>query len=205
VLTKNYQLEIEGDKLVFRTSLFKAEKSSVLHPGVYTKEFSSMLSASAAGLTAYMLTGGRAPLIRYTAVIIIFIVSFIGANKYVFKERELQVIFDRKDKTVYMTQTGPLTRKSEKIPFSDIKSVEPGSRAFVPGNVDGINFVQKISAQHGSAIPGLSETEEFITLSLKLKDGSERMLYAARLDGGKIDGEPEMPVREIRNFLGNTA
>lgn len=204
-MTKKYQLETEDDKLVFRTSFFKAEQTSVLHPGVYTREFSSLLFASAACIASYIMLSGRSPIVRYAVLILIFIASFIGANKYIFKERVLQVVFDRSDKTVYMAQTGPLTRKSEKIPFADIKSVELGSRTFVPENVDGINFVQKISAQHGSAVPELGEVDEFITLSLKLQDGTERMIYAARLNGGKIDGEPEIPVREIRNFLGITA
>ncbi|MBI5665886.1 MAG: hypothetical protein HZC49_12500 [Nitrospirae bacterium] len=205
MLTQNYQLDIERDKLIFRTSLFKAEKTSVLHPGVYTKEFSSMLLASAACIASYMLMSGRSSVVRYAVLILIFIASFIGANKYIFKERYLQAVFNRADQTVYIDRSRLLVKKSEKVPFTDIKSVELGSRLFRPENVDGINFVQKISAQHGSAVPGLSETEEFITLSLKLKDGSERMLYAARTDGEKIEGEPEVPVREIRNFLGNTA
>ncbi len=201
MVTSNYQLKIEGSTLVFKTSSFKAEKRSVLHAGVYTKEFSSMLFASAAALAAYMLTGGRPPVLRYSILILIFAASFIGANKYIFKERELQVVFDRKDKTVHMIQSGLFTKKSEKIPFANVKSVELGSRQFIPENIDGIHFVQKISAQHGSAVPGLGEAEEFITLSLLLTDGTERMIYAARLNGGKIDGEPDVPVAEIRNFL----
>ncbi len=64
-----------------------------------------------------------------------------------------------------------------------------------------IKFVQKISAQHGSAMPELSEEEEFITLSFSLADGSDRVIYAGKIDGGKVDGEPSIPVNEIRNFL----
>lgn len=206
MLTKNYQLAIESNKLIFKTSSFKAEKASVLHPGVYTKEFSSMLLASAACIASYMMTdiiSSRSPVVRYAILIIIFAASFVGANKFIFKERYLEVVFDKTDKTAFMTRSGLLAKKNEKIPFANIKSVELGSRQFIPENLDGINFVQKISAQHGSAIPGLSETEEFITLSLQLTDGSERMLYAARINGGKIDGEPQVPVMEIRNFLEN--
>ncbi len=206
MLTKNYQLITENNKLVFKTSSFKAEKTSVLHPGVYTKEFSSMLFASAACIVSYMMTdiiSGRSPVIRYAVLIIIFVASFLGANRYIFKERYLHVVFDRTDKTVYMARSGLLTKKSEKIPFANIKSVELGSKTFVPGNIDGINFVKKISAQHGSALPGMGEAEEYITLTLKLTDGSERVIYAAKINGGKINGEPEIPVREIRNFLKN--
>jgi len=204
MVTGNYQLKTEGDKLVFNTSSFKAERTSVLHSGVYSKEFSSMLLASAAALAAYIVTDSRPPLLRYSILIIIFAVSFIGANKFIFKERELQVVFDRKDRTAHIIQSGLLMKKRENIPFADITSVIVGSRQFTPENIDGINFVQKISAQHGSAVPGLGEAEEFITLSLVLKDGSERMMYAARLEAGKVDGEPGMPLKEIREFLKNT-
>ncbi len=204
MVNDNYQLEIEGGKLVFKTSFFKAEKTSVLHSGVYTKEFSSMLFASAAAMAAYMLTGVRPPVVRYALLIIIFAAAFLLAGKYIFKERELQVVFDKKEKTVFIFQSGLLTKKRENIPFANIKSVDIGSRRFVPENIDGINFVQKISAQHGSAVPGLGEAEEFITLSLQLTDSSERIIYAARIYEGKIDGEPEIPVRAIRNFLDNT-
>ncbi|MEW6603042.1 MAG: hypothetical protein AB1499_18880, partial [Nitrospirota bacterium] len=174
------------------------------HSGVYTQEFSSMLVASAAGLAAYMLTGSRTSFVRYFIFIIIFAAFFIGANKFIFKERELQIVFDRKDRTVLLTQSGLFMKKREKFLFSDIASVDLGSRQFLPGNVDGANFVQKISAQHGSPVPGLGETEEFVTLSLSLKDGTEKMIYAAGLSGGKIDGEPSIPVREIRDFIEST-
>jgi len=201
MVTGNYQLSTEGSKLVFKTSSFKAERTSVLHSGVYSKEFSSMLLASAAALAAYILTDSRPPLLRYTILVIIFAVSFIGANKFIFKDRELQVVFDRNDRTAHIIQSGLFINKRENIHFADIKSVIVGSRQFTPDNIDGINFVQKISAQHGSAVPGLGEVEEFVTLSLLLKDSSERMIYAARLEVGKIDGEPELPVMEIKNFL----
>ena len=204
MVTGDYQLKMGDDKLVFKTSSFKAERTSVLHSGVYSKEFSSMLLASATALGAYILTDSRPPLLRYIILIIIFALSFIGAHTFIFKERELQVVFDRKDRTAHLIQSGLLMKKREKVPFADITSVIVGSRQFTPQNIDGINFVQKISAQHGSAVPGLGEAEEFITLSLLLTDGSERMIYAARLEGGKVDGEPGMPVQEIREFLENT-
>ena len=199
MVTENYQLKTENNKLIFRTSSFKAEKTSVLHSGVYTREFSSTLFASAVCVLAYMSTGlpGIKPaIVRYIILIFIFVVAFLAAIKCIFKERYLEVDFDRSDKSVNIVHPGIIRKKIEKIHFDDIKSLGFGTRKFVPENIDGIKFVQKISAQHGSAMPGLSDTEEFITLSLNLKDGSERIIYAE-----KIDEEPEIPVNEIRNFL----
>ena len=196
---KDYQLKTENNKLIFRTSSFKAEKSSVLHPGVYTREFSSTLFASAVCILAYMSTGLpgiKLAIVRYIILIFIFVIVFLAAIKYIFKERYLEVDFDRSDKSVNIVRPGIIGKKIEKIDFEDIKSVDLGNKKFVPENIDGIKFVQKISAQHGSAMPGLSDTEEFITLSIMLKDGSEKIIYA-----GKVDEEPEIPVNEIRSFL----
>jgi Ca2+/Na+ antiporter len=203
---KKYQMKVDQDKLVFITSSFKAEKTSVLHPGVYTKEFASMLFASATCIFAYIstdLASIKSAIMRYIILIVIFVVAFLGANKYIFKERYLEADFNKSDKTVNIVRSGLITKKSEKIPFARIKSVDLGIKKFVPENIDGIDFVQKISAQHGSAIPGLSDIEEFITLSLSLTDGSERIIFAAKINGGRVDGEPEIPVKEIRSFLEN--
>jgi hypothetical protein len=78
-----------------------------------------------------------------------------------------------------------------------ISSIEVGSIKYVPENIDGIDFVQRISLQHGSAVPDLGNEEEYITLLLKLTDGSEQIIYA-----GRSEEAPELPITEMRNFLG---
>ena len=189
--------------MIFRTSAFRAEKTSVLHSGVYTREFTSMLAASALGVPAYMLVryaGAESMPVRYIFVVTIFVAAFYFFRKYIFRETYLEVTFDQSDKSVHMVRHGITSGRVENIPFSDIRSVELGNKKFIPENIDGITFVQKISAQHGSAVPELSKVEEFITLSLVLTDGSERTMYAV-----KVDEEPEMPVQEIRSFIGKTA
>jgi hypothetical protein len=201
---KSYQLKTEGDRLIFTTSSFRAEKTSVLHSGVYTREFSSMLFASAVCIAAYMLIiyiNVHLAILRYLILVLIFVITFLGSKKFIFKERHIEVTFDKPEKTAIINRTGIITKKTETIPFSNIESVELGSRKFVPENIDGIDFVQKISLQHGNAVPGLGDVEEFITLSLKLTDGSSIIIYAGKIDGGKIDGEPSIPLNEIRSFL----
>jgi hypothetical protein len=202
--TSNYQIKTEDDRLVFTTSSFRAEKTSVLHSGVYTKEFSSMLFASAVSVFAHMAiisVNINIAVFRYLIIVFTFVVSFLGANKFIFKEKHIEVILDKSEKNATITRYGIIIKKTEKIPFSNIKSVELGSRKFVPENIDGIEFVQRISAQHGSAMPELSNEEEFITLSLNLTDGSDKIIYAGKIDGGKVNGEPSVPLNEIRSFL----
>ncbi len=198
----NYRLRADSNRLVFTTASFRAEKSSVLPSGVYSKEFASMLFASAVCIPAYMAAGfiGAEPaILRYVFVVLLFVVVFLGARKFIFRERYLKLVLDRNEKTATIAFPGFLGGKTEKIPFSRIKSVEMGIRKFVPENIDGIKFVQRISSQHGSALPGLDDVEEFITLSLKLTDGTEKIIYA-----GKTDEEPEMPVKEMSAFLENS-
>ena len=202
--SNKYEMYTDNNTLTFKTTSYRAEKTSVLHSGVYTKEFSSMLSASAASVLAYMVMDHMIEELktaRYFITIALFVTVFLGSRKFVFKDRYLVVNFNREKKTVTLIRNGILQSKTEKLSFDSIRSVEIGSRKFIPENIDGIDFVQKISAQHGSAVPGLSETEEFITLRLILTDGSERTIYAAKLNSGKVNGEPNIPVNEIRRFL----
>ncbi|UCD35766.1 MAG: hypothetical protein JSU90_02725 [Nitrospiraceae bacterium] len=200
----HYQVSKENDRYVFRTSSFRAEKTSVLHAGVYSREFTSMLLASAVCIAAYMvmhMARLSPPFLRYILVLVLFAAVFLGANTFVFRDKSLEAVFDRGSRTIRITWPGILTGRSETISFDRVHSVDVGSRQYVPENIDGIDFVQKISAQHGSAVPGLGEVEEFVTLSLLLTDGSERTIYAVKINGGKTGGEPPLPLKEIRSFL----
>jgi hypothetical protein len=196
---KTFNLDYEGTSLIFTASSFRAEKTSVLHSGVYSGEFSSMLIASASCIFVYMLlvpAGLEPAVLLYAVLIIVFLLSFLGSKIFIFRDRFLKVLFDSESRTASIKHPGIVSSRTEKIPFSKINSVEIGSRKFTPQNIDSIHFVQKISLQHGSAVPGLGAEEEFVTLSLNLTDSTERVIFAC-----KIDDEPELPVNEIRNFL----
>ena len=194
----SYDLKIMDNILTFTTASFKAEQTSVLPSGVYSKEFSSMLLASAMCVFVFMMTG----FIYSTAVgsaifSLLFILFFYGSRKYIFYDKKLNVKFDSNDKIAMITRPGVILGKTEKLPFSSISSVVIGNRKFTPHNLDGIAFVEKISAQHGSYVPGLGEEEEFVTLSLKITDGTERIIFA-----GHVEDEPEIPLMKIRAHLG---
>lgn len=194
---KNFNITIEGDTLTFRTSSFNAEKSSVLHSGVYSREFNSILFASGTCMLAYiLLSPSMGGLALYAALTIALAASFMLSRKFVFREKYLEVILDKQSGTARLVISGAFSKKMEEIALSNIVSIETGSKKFEPENKDGADFVQKISVQHGSAVPGLGETEEFVTVYLKLKDDSEKIIYA-----GNVNEEPEIPVLEIRKFL----
>ena len=193
-----YELNITDNILTFTTASFKAEQTSVLHSGVYSKEFSSMLLASAVCVFVYMFTDFiDSNVIRSAIFLLFFTIFFYGSRKYIFYDKKLKVEFNNNSNSVFITHPGLILRKTEELPVSFIHSVEIGSRKFTPDNLDGAAFVEKISAQHGSYVPGLGEEEEFVTLSLKLSDGTERLIFA-----GHLEDEPEIPLNKIRDHLG---
>ncbi len=197
-LKSSYELNTMDSILTFTTASFKAEKSSVLPSGVYSKEFSSMLLASALCVFVYMFTDViNSTVVQSAIFLIFFIIFFYGSRKYIFYDKKLKVEFNNNSKSALITRPGIILNKTEELPFSSIRSVEMGNRKFTPDNPDGVAFVEKISAQHGSYVPGLGDEEEFLTLLLILTDGTERVFFA-----GHVEDEPEIPLNKIRDHLG---
>ncbi len=118
--TSNYHIKTEDDKLIFTTSSFSAEKTSVLHSGVYTREFSSMLLASAISVLFYMglISANVNPaFLRYIIIVLLFVAGFLAANKYIFKEKKIEVIFDKSVKTAIITRFGIISKKKKLYPL----------------------------------------------------------------------------------------
>lgn len=199
---KTFSLQKTSDVLVFYTSTYRVEKSSVLHGGIYNYEFSSILSASAVCGMVYVLVSMKYRVgMNFVAVLaFVFITSFILFRRFLFRERTLKAVFDRDKGIITIYNPRILGYISEDILMDDLESIEVGTIRYSADNRDAVQFVQKISLQHGSAVPGLGEEQEFVTLFLKLRDGGERMIYAARIEG-RVDGEPDLPLKEIQEFL----
>jgi len=199
---KGYSLEKTGSILVFTTAAFRAEKSSVLHSGIYNYEFSSILSASVVCGIVYVLAAVRyrVSLVLLLVIVVLFITVFVIFRRFVFRDKSQRVVFDRSERTIKIYRPCITGCRSEELSFEDIASVEVGSKSMTHENQDAVRFVQKISLQHGSEVPGLGEEEEFIMLALKLRDGTERLIYAGKVEGN-IEGEPALPLKEIREFI----
>ncbi len=191
---KGYELSRRGEALVFRTSLFLAERESVLHKGIYSKDFVSALSSlSIAGLVyaALALNYGRTFLFH-----VVFAAIFIGGyplfRTFVFKDRFLEALFDRTRGLAEISVTGLTQRKTESLPLAAVKDVLIESRKIAVENPDAVEFVEKISAQHGTVVPGFGEERTFFMLKLKLADGSDRMIYADTKMQDVIDAHEEI-------------
>ena len=75
--------------------------------------------------------------------------------------------------------TSWITKKlRETIAIGSIKEIRIESRKQEVENPDAVEFVEKISAQHGTVIPGFGEEKVLFLLKLHLSDGTERIIYS---------------------------
>lgn len=194
----DYGIEKAGKELVFRTTSFSADTASVLHTGIYNREFSSALASMAlAGLvyTLLVVNYGRS-FVAYAAFIILFAGGFSIFRKFIFKSRYLEAVFDKGGQTVTIL-VGGLTKTKDRFPLDSVSNVMIETKKTKVENPDGVEFVEKISLQHGMAIPGFGEEKVSYLLKLKLTDGSDRLIYCS----GEMNNA--MAAHEaIKDFLG---
>jgi len=180
VREKRYKIEKTDSSLLLRTEHFSAERDSVLHKGIYNKEFASVLSSLAvAGLTyAALAMQQRRTILPHVAFAVILIGGYPLFRLFVFKDRYLEALFDLSKGLAEVSISGLIGKKTESLPLSSVKNVLIESKKIGVENPDAVEFVEKISAQHGTVIPGFGEEKTFFMLKLTLADGTGRMIYA---------------------------
>ncbi len=179
---RRYSIRREGGALVFRTASFSDETTSVLHSGIYNREFASVLvSFAVAGLLYLVLeTNTRRTVFPNIVFIVVFIAGFPFFRTFVFREKYMETVFDPAQGKAVIFLSGLRKRQKEAIPLSDIAQVLIESRKQKAENPDGVEFVEKISLQHGMTIPGFGKETVRYLLKLKLADGTYRTIYADR-------------------------
>ena len=179
---KNYTIRKEEDRLIFTTPSFEAGFDSLLHSGIYNREFASLLASAAGAGLVYMIVAMN--LDNTFTHALVFLLVFAGGfplfRKFVFKEALLEVVFHSAagEAKIYITR---ITRRlKETIATDRIKGISIESRRREIENADAVEFVEKISLQHGTVIPDFGrETVQFL-LKLHLTDGSERIIYSEK-------------------------
>ncbi len=198
VREKRYKTERTDSSLLFRTEHFSAERESVLHKGIYNKDFASVLSSlTVAGLIyAALAMQYKRTMLPHAAFAVIFIGGYPLFRMFVFKDRYLEALFDPSKGLAEITVAGPIRKKTESLPLSAVKNVLIESKKIGVENPDAVEFVEKISAQHGTVIPGFGEEKIFFMLKLMLADGTDRMIYADTQMQDVVDAH-----EEIKRFL----
>jgi hypothetical protein len=196
---QSYEIEIKKDRLVFKTSSFKAEDVSALHSGIYNKEMTSSLVSGAVTLLIFILlyyAGLSMDLTFVVLAAVLFVVFFAIFRTFFFFESHLRMSIDRaKGKVEVFIKS--LRRKKWSFPVNEIEAIRKGFTIIAPKNPDGIKIVREISIQHGQVIPGLGEVKQYHTVNLELKDGSVIMVFSTF-----YPSEAEEVLRTLTNFLG---
>lgn len=176
---RNYIVRKEENKLIFATPAYRADPDSVLHSGIYNREFSSVLASAAAAGIVYVIvamnTGNT--LVRSLAFLLVFTGGFPFFRKFVFKESLLEVVFNTAAGEAKIYTSWITKRLKETIPVKNIHDISIESRKHEVENPDAVRFVKQISLQHGTVIPGFGEEKALFLLKLHLSDGSERIIY----------------------------
>ena len=169
-----------ADSLTFRTRYFDAGTGSVLHSGIYNREFSSMLaSVAAAGLTYMALVNrGGSGWPAFAGLLGVALITFPLFRRYVFREQYLRTVFDKTQGRVSVFREGLYGRVVEDFPLAEIGNVLIETKRTVVENTDGVEFVKKISLQHHTAIPGFGEENALYLLTLKLAGGRDLIIFA---------------------------
>lgn len=175
-----YSLSKDNARLLFKTANFSAGQKSVLHSGIYNPEFSSWLASfTLAGIAYFILVMSFGKEIVFYAVFMaLFIGTFPLFRRYVFREQFLETVIDRAEEKAVIVRHGIRKKVLETIPLSDITDIWIDTQKAEVVNRDGVEFVQKISAQHNTVIPGFGEETPFYCLKLRRNDGTDRVLFA---------------------------
>jgi hypothetical protein len=196
---QSYEIEIKKDRLVFKTSSFKAEDVSALHSGIYNKEMTSSLVSGAVTLLTFILlyyAGLQMDPIYVVFAIVLFALFFTILRTFFFFESHLRMSIDRAKGNIEVFIKS-FRRKKWSFPVNEIEAIRKGFTIIAPKNPDGIKIVREISIQHGQVIPGLGEIKQYHSVNLELKDGTVIMFFSTF-----FPSEAEEVLRTLTNFLG---
>jgi hypothetical protein len=177
---QSYTLNIKRDRLMFRSTSFRAERGSVLHSGIYSRELASSLVAG--GLVALLsvvlfYADVESTSLHIGGYAVLFVVLFVLLRVYVFYEEFLETVIDKGEKTLTVFRKGLPSEKTT-VPLAELAGIRKGYTAIAPENPDGVRFVEKIALQHGTAIPGFGELKEYHTVNLEFSDGDTLMVFS---------------------------
>jgi hypothetical protein len=177
---RNYTIRKEEGRLIFVTTAYRAEPDSVLHSGIYNREFSSALASAVVAGMLYVIAAVNtdSTLVRSLVFLVIFAGGFPLFRKFVFKESFLEVVFDTAGGKTEIYSRWIRKKLKETISLTSVRKISIETRKKEMENPDAVEFVEKISLQHGQVIPGFGKEKVLFLLKLQLADGSERTIYS---------------------------
>ncbi|RMG04446.1 MAG: hypothetical protein D6726_03320 [Nitrospirae bacterium] len=167
---ERYAFVYENGRISLRAYSFRAEKGSVLHSGIFSRELaSSFVAAAVAGATLIVFSlFGELGLLQYLIGALLFGVTIPIARIYIFKEPYLETTIDAD--SIIITLMRPVMPKTIRRNRTELRELRIEYKRFEPENPDAIEFVEKIALQHGTVIPGFGKVKEFYDLVLDFGD-----------------------------------
>ena len=108
----------------------------------------------------------------------------------------MEVVFHAAHREVKIYTSWITKKLQETIGISSIKDISIETKKQAIENPDAVEFVEKISLQHGTVIPGFGKEKVLFLLKLHLADGTEKTIYADNAMQDVISAHDE-----IREFL----
>lgn len=175
-----YKLTITSDKVTFYTFFYKAEKGSILHNALMSREATSLIVASflSGALFSIYALFISVKVFEIVAFSVLFGLFFLFFRLSIFKERPLEVTFLRD--RIIIKYPAFIIKRVENFPLNQVKYLSVNKRILSIENPEGAEIVKKIALQHGTVIPDFTESVELYCLNLELYDESERVIYVDR-------------------------
>jgi hypothetical protein len=117
-------------------------------------------------------------MVRSLVFLLIFAGGFPLFRTYIFRESLMEVVFNTAAGQAKIYTRWITKKLKETIALNSIKHISIEKRTQEVENPDAVEFVEKISLQHGTVIPGFGEEKILFLLKLHLADGSERIIYS---------------------------
>ncbi len=172
-----YTLSIDGDKLSFKTVLYRSGDRSALNRMVYNRDLASILLAgSAAGAVYYLLFWLRASSPGWHSWVVpiaLFLPFYLLVRFWLLKERSLEMIVDKGNGAVVITTDRISGKNRKEILLKDVTGLE--AEELEP--LDESDLADIIAWQK-MAEPGVHATPlPLFKLNLLLADGSKVLLF----------------------------
>ncbi len=190
-----YTLSIDGDKLTFKTVLYRSGDRSALNRMVYNRDLSAILLAGTAAATVYylLLQETFAGLQAWIALGALFIPFYLVVRFWLLKERVLDMVADRESGTIVIT-TDKISGKSRKeIALKDVSRLETEELAPLDES-----DLADIVAWHKIAEPGVHATPlPLFKLNILLVDGSKILILTDIINNTVVEAK-----KSLDEFMG---
>jgi len=196
-----YSLQVSDNKVILRTTSYQAERGSVLHSGIYSRELAASLFSGAIVVVFLFLVAiwHKPTWIHFVVAAGMFALMVPVSRYFIFREPELITVFDLQSKQITINLKAPLKSRSIIKPIDKLQNIKVYHKRYEVENPDAVAFVKKIALQHGQVMPDFGNPQEFHTLILEFED--EKIPVLTLKDSEEILSFADKLKKFLRDYL----